>query len=87
MDFIKITDLLGRYRDRYHSFQADREMIARVISEKIGYLIEPTVVEYEKGEIKIRVSPAIRQAIFIQKTDIEEAIAASMGVPSVSICR
>jgi len=69
-----ISQYLERFKNFGQSEKLFKELIIELVKEIVGVELKPTEVLVKKGEITFKVSPAIKNAIYIKKEQILKKI-------------
>lgn len=69
-----ISSLLEKFSKNITSFEIDQHTLCSVIQEKTHIQLDPKQIEVKDTILYLRVSPAYKNKIFINKTSILEGI-------------
>lgn len=62
--------ILSELKKKIDAKHASTEIVARIISEQIGFTIDPSFVVQKGSHIQVRVSPTIKMQITLKRQDI-----------------
>lgn len=82
---LDINSFFGKFKLVLSSGLAEREFVARKISEKIGVVIKPEEVSIKNNEAVVNVSPMAKSRIFIHKQAILMELQEKLGKKIVNI--
>lgn len=74
MQLSNIAQFLEIYKKKLSSEDDKRAVILKIISEEIHISIDEKTLSIEKGLIKIKSSPALKNEIFLHKNNIIKKI-------------